>query len=349
MNTYLVKTEGLDLKLIDNMFKKRGNWKIYNEDNEDKYVNFIHLDMKYFYNKSFYNLKSEIRNVVNENKYSIADKNNLYQNLNKLNSKICQKYMMKQHYLDIKQPNKYKSLFDKNNTLKKIWILKPVEGYAGKGIVIITSYQQFEKTLNSLDKRYKKWVLAQYLEKPLLFKDRKFHLRMYFLYTNDGKKSEGFIHKIGEVAFAKNKYQLNNFNNPDIHDTHFKGMETDYYFPQDFIKENIDKGKNKKDILKTIANIYLQLIELFKHIFKLIDAKCYKETKKCYELFGCDIMITEDYKIKLLEINTKIGYDSINPKKFTELYFGGVLEQVVDNWLPPKIEQKKNNYFLKVS
>lgn len=343
MYTYLVKTEGLDLKLIESMFKKRGNWQSYQKGD---YVDFIHLDMKYFYNKSFWNLKSIIRNVVDDKKYTITDKNNLYQNLNKKYPKICQKYMMEQHHLDIKQPNKYKSLFNKHQN--KIWILKPVEGYAGKGIVIITSYQQFEKTLNNLNKRYKNWVLAQYLDKPLLFNARKFHLRMYYLYTFDGKKKEGFLHKIGEIAVAKEKYQLKDYNNPNIHDTHFKEMEKDYYFPQDFIANNINKNINRKDIIKKTADIYIQMIDLFKHIFKLIDSKCYRETEKCYELFGCDIMITEDYKIKLLEINTKIGYDSINPKKFTELYFGGVLEQVVDKWLPPKVKQKQNDYFLKI-
>lgn len=344
MYTYLVKTEGLDLKLIENMFKKRGNWQLYHNGD---YTDLLHVDGKYSYNKSLWNIKSEIRNIVSDKKYTIADKNKLYQNLNKKYPKICQKYLMDQHTIDIKQPNKYKSLLTKNKN--KIWILKPVEGFAGKGIVIITSYQQLENTLNNLNKKYKNWVLSQYLEKPLLFNNRKFHLRMYFLYTFDGKKKKSFLHKIGEIAIAKEKYQLKDFNNPDIHDTHFKEMKKDYYFPQDFIKENMNKDENKKNILKKTADIYIQMIELFKYISKLIDANCYQETKKCYELFGCDIMITEDYRIKLLEINTKIGYDSINPKKFTELYFGSVLEQVVDKWLPPKIKQKENNYFLNIN
>ena len=35
------------------------------------------------------------------------------------------------------------------------------------------------------------------------------------------------------------------------------------------------------------------------------DLKCYN--KHCFELFGADIMITHDFRIKLLEINDRIA------------------------------------------
>lgn len=348
MYTYLVKTEGLDLNTIENMFKKRGNWKPHQSSN---YADFIHLDTKYYYDRTYWTFTSDIRSIVGDEKYKIGDKNLLYQNLHKLNPKICEKYMMKQHYINIndKISNRYEKLF-KNN---EIWILKPVEGYVGKGIVIITTAAQLTNSLRSvqqnLNKQYKDWVLSKYLEKPLLFKDRKFHLRMYFLYTNDGNNNRaGYLHKIGRLAVAKNRYKLSNFDNKTVHDTHFKGMDTDYYFPKDFIADNINKNMDKKILLKNIADIYLQIFDLFHYIFQLIEATCYKETKKCYELFGCDLMITPEYKIKLLEINTKTSMDSIDAVKFTELYFGGILEQVIDKWLPPKNEQEKQDYFIKI-
>ena len=39
----------------------------------------------------------------------------------------------------------------------------------------------------------------------------------------------------------------------------------------------------------------------------LIKNKCFVESKKCYEVFGVDLFITNDYKIKLIEVNNKIG------------------------------------------
>ena len=50
-----------------------------------------------------------------------------------------------------------------------------------------------------------------------------------------------------------------------------------------------------------------QIKKIFRDVAKCIDAKCYSESKECFEVFGADLMIDENFKVILIEVNTKIG------------------------------------------
>ena len=43
---------------------------------------------------------------------------------------------------------------------------------------------------------------------------------------------------------------------------------------------------------------------------------CYSEDKNCYEIFAMDAMLTEDLKLKVLEINARIGWPATMDRKF---------------------------------
>src|SRR5438067_2526989 len=79
--------------------------------------------------------------------------------------------------------------------------------------------------------------------------------------------------------------------------------------------------KNVKD------KIFSSLLELFYHITNVIklgdNIRCYNDTNKCFEVFGADIMITDDYQVKLLEINNGAGFTNI-----TDILLG-VMETVL--------------------
>ena len=160
---------------------------------------------------------------------------------------------------------------------------------------------------------------------------------MYFLY--DPTSKNGYMLKLGRIFTAKNKYIQQNYHNKNIHDTHVGSTDKDYYFPHEFVKQY------SKDI---IINIYKQMLELFHYIKLIIQAKCYQESKKCFQIFGADIMITKVYKIKLLEMNNRIGIATYDNKIITEYMTNGILETIVDPLLPPINKQPKKNYFIKV-
>ena len=116
-----------------------------------------------------------------------------------------------------------------------------------------------------------------------------------FLLISITDKINGYIIKRMPIFTAKKKFTLKDLD-LDIHNTHFKdsekGLFMDSYFAENYGKDNETK-------------IYQQMIKLFSKIIQLRDLKC--DSKHCFEIFGADIMITDDFRIKLLEINDRIA------------------------------------------
>ena len=326
MYTYLFVTEYLNRDVINELFKKRGNWIEKSDENEK--LDCLYTDGKSSYRRrDLWTIEKYIFNMIDYDKLSIINKNVLYKILNKEYPKIAKEYMMEQFYIDKVNPDKYKKLFRNG----QVWILKPVEGFRGKGITVTSNYNTFVNNIRKDDS----YVLAEYINDPLLFKNKKFHIRIYYLYDPVNKK--GYLHRYGRIYTAKKEYIQKYYNNSNIHDSHFGKTDADYFFPHELIKLYPQK---------IIINIYKQLIQLFHYITLITDAKCYPESQYCYQIFGADIMITKDFKVKLLEINEKIGIASYDNKLITEYLVGGILETIVDKILPPKNPQPKNNYFI---
>ena len=55
------------------------------------------------------------------------------------------------------------------------WLVKPANMNQGKGIEIFNNLNEIIKFVASRD-AYTYWVIQKYIERPLLFKDRKFDI-----------------------------------------------------------------------------------------------------------------------------------------------------------------------------
>jgi hypothetical protein len=350
---YFSETEFYPDKYVESLFAARGNWNRITKaelKTTDKPIHFIHVNGKYTLDKHLYGVKSELKNLIAEKKI-VGNKNTLITNLAKY--KNGKKYILETHDIDASQImanpkllEQYKKLFTKN----KVFIFKPVSGYAGANIEIVKSYAELEKYMTRIIKRwssnwktgsiyYKDWVLQEYLADPLLFtvpnskQGYKFHIRHYFIFRPGDKKS--FYFKKGIIATALKPYIKGEWSNKDIHDTHFHGRDGEK-FP--------DALKLSPVIMK---KIYSQIHELYGIINDILkkNAKCFTESHNCFELFGADLMITKDYTIKILEFNYSPGlaYDDkdyvIDEKKsIIENY----MSIIIDEYFPPlnKVENK---------
>ena len=74
-----------------------------------------------------------------------------------------------------------------------------------------------------------------------------------------------------------------------------------------------------------------QMITVFKDILKCINAECYKESKECFELFGVDLMVDDMMNLKLIEVNTKIGFGVFknDPIDINKIIFENMLDIVL--------------------
>jgi hypothetical protein len=344
VNTYLIGTPQRHQEGVKNrneILNRRGNWK---EGKIGEKVDFIFLETDFNYDKGYQFVESKLRNKVDYQMEFSKDKLK--------NIKGIEKYLLESYVISFKEnKDRYKKLFD-----NKIWILKPIGTYGGaQGMQIIKEYKELEdytvnvvsysdgwKGQNIKEENIKKFVLQEYILDPLLYRKRKFNLRIQlFIFENTG-----FYFPETLVFTAKDDYKKSEFQNKDIHFTQRKGSLIGIFLPNNF---KIDKGK-KEFILN-------QIEDLLKKIVKSSSFKCYKENKMCYHWFGIDAMITKDFEIKLLEINSQVGvywtdwYEIRYPKTdkdYASVLFESQMVDIVDKIFPPKNKINDKSYFIKI-
>jgi RimJ/RimL family protein N-acetyltransferase len=376
---YFTAAKNVSDKRIDELFRKRGNWKRYDlKKDKNKKIDYIYIDHQdNIYNKKVQSYPSFIKNFIDDDKHKVGRKNELYQNLGNLVKKnpelSLKKYLLEQHNFDWSQShkegktseeiNRVKSLFDNNPG--KIWIYKPVAGFKGMNIRIFKSFEEFDNYIHEFINTYSpiwydpknksrmaaqsQWVMQEYITHPLLFNNKKFHIRPIFLYHKKGDQKIGYILDRILVAHAYEDFKLEDFDQPRIHDTHFASTTTGrIYLQEDFPKYKILTKEQIQDIEK-------QVRDLGTYVFNLMNSRCYPENKVCYETFGMDLIIDgSTLTIKLMEVQiTNISYGFFDDDKIPgfsnmfEYVLENSLETVVDQYIPPKNKFEKANGFIK--
>ena len=299
-------------ELLNNAgFKERTKEEILNTN---KYVNFFWMgqsnELGDRFDKELYLIKSTLKTLLYREKSHltfkdvIANKQLLYFNMLKYFPLICKKHMAKTRLLkDVKNVKK-----------GEILIVKPAGHGAcsGVGVTVVTNNKELEAA-KELNKKFNNIIVSEYIKNPLLFEKKKCHIRMYILINSDLTWS---FWKRGKAMTAAFDYVKADWTNKKIHDSHGLTTFKDIYFPEDILPQN--KIENILSQIKIILTSVAFIIE--KHI------KCYEESKMCCEIFGIDFMITDDYIVKLIEINAEAGYGSKNEdltiyKQYCKEYF----------------------------
>ena len=282
-------------------------------------------DLNYKYDKKLFKIKSLLKNAVMKDNYNMTNKDLLYKELEKIPS--ARKYLVFNYSVDSSNIDykKIEKIFEKY----KIMIFKPIGGAVGTGIEVFDNFDNFWKyceSNESLDK-YKDWVLQEYIIDPLLIDGRKFHIRGFYL-VHQNKK---YLMDEGRIFLAKEKFVKGDYKNKNIHDTHYSGNESlSKYYPRDL--------KNSKIIENQLENLF-NLIGRIDEYFK-----CFPESKDCYQIFGFDAMITEDYQVKILEVNSGPSTFSLNTPFWKKL-FENQLKLMVDTTFPPKNKVDEDSGF----
>ena len=327
MYSYLISSKYLTDEKIDKYFKNKG-W----EKSKNNEPTLLYLDsIENIANKKFYSYRSYIKNLMGDNKHLLTDKSNL-------NLMVPRKYLMKTFLYDIEEDiDDYKGLFIGN----KKWILKPVKGREGIGIRTVKNFKELKDHFQNKIKRINfkkiketnKWVIQEYIDDPILYENRKFHFRVYFLIV--GKEIYYFSKYM--IYTANEEYKNEDYSNPEIHDSHYSEKSIrNRMFPDDF--PNLKNFKDK---------INKQVHDIFKNLKKsiILPIKCYPEDMNCYEIFAADIMVLKDLKLKVLEFNHSIGYPESVDKRYP--LFENQLDIVLNYY---KLIDKKDeeNYFVKI-
>lgn len=267
--------------------KLRGLVNVMNDTSVISTLDYIHyVRIEYESDRALENIECQLKNMVNrESIKSISEKDQLYITL--------------KHSSHIPSTVKLSNLISIADD--EIWIIKPSgrRAFGGEGINIILNNEELSTlkqkiTAGKYDRSWK-WIASKYINNPLLHNGYKFHFRCYLMISTWGEIQ---LYDKYVIITAENKYINSDYHNKKIHDTHGKHLDTVTLFPDDFN----DTQNNKRKIINSVNNIKYDIEQVIKN-----KVYPYNESYSAYEILGLDIMIDENYKAWLLEVNSGIG------------------------------------------
>lgn len=185
-------------------------------------------------------------------------------------------------------------------------------------------------------------LLTRYIRQPALYRLAragggeaqlyKFHLRIYFIVSlgDDPRDNCSGVFRMGKIGCAKSPYadtyEGDKDKLHDMHDSHL-ALKDCLRFPQDY--GDAVGGGTSDSVFAQIKRILTRVSELV-----LPDLRPYKESRRAFEVFGCDFLVennaTPDARVWLMEINATPGYAiPENREWITEMLAEGIVDMVL--------------------
>jgi len=196
---------------------------------------------------------------------------------------------------------------------KSIWIMKPVGKSQGKGIFLFNKLSQISQWKKPPPRHsegettVESYIAQKYIDNPYLIGGKKFDIRLYALVVSYSPLIV-YIHRIGFCRFSNHPYSLakEDISNMFIHATNVAIQKTSPEY-------NGDKGCKWQ-----LRNLRMYMaskhgVEAADQLFTNIEAlvvrslmsvqKVMIHDKHCFEMYGYDILVDDQLKPWLLEVN----------------------------------------------
>jgi hypothetical protein len=237
---------------------------------------------------------------------------------------------------------------------KNMWLIKPAALNQGKGIDVCWNMKEIKNILKDKP-MHSVWLIQKYIERPLLFKGRKFDIRVWALGT---AKHELFYYKHGYLRTSSSEYDTQATDNyihltnnclqkyGENYGVHEKGNTLSFESFQEYLDSEFPSLKVNfwNHILPRIKDL---MIDSFLSAKKTMHRG---KRNKVFEFFGFDFLIDEDFRVWLIEVNTN-PYLGI-PNEWIEGLLPKMLDDMmalmIDVYLPPKNPRtrQENDYEL---
>lgn len=150
------------------------------------------------------------------------------------------------------------------------------------------------------------FVIQKYLERPMLYKGYKFDIRMYGCLTHEYEVfacREAYV-RLSSYPFTLDKlnYYIHLTNNAvQEHCPQFNALIKGNIFPLSELER--EAGRQRSSI--TSGYFMRQMVDIVQLVFEATyDLVNPNGRQKCFELFGFDFMIDDDFKVWLIEVNS---------------------------------------------
>ncbi|KAH0572920.1 Tubulin tyrosine ligase [Spironucleus salmonicida] len=208
-----------------------------------------------------------------------------------------------------------------------LWIMKPVAYNRGRGIAVVKSLEEAEIHAKSLPCKF---IIQEYIERPLLYQKRKFDLRVFALITSDGS---GYIYDVGYGRTTSSEYDILGEDLASHLTNNALQKKSDNYnkFEEgnmiDFEQiEEICDGRFQSEVWPKIKTIMTTILKTISDISgSLIN---------CWELLGLDFMLDDTLKPIFIEANMNPDMKLQSPVSWSILPF------LIDDLMQICIDQK---------
>ncbi|NXX68695.1 TTLL4 polyglutamylase, partial [Spizella passerina] len=254
--------------------------------------------------------------------FQIGRKDRLWRNLLKMQARCGKKEFnfFPQSFILPQDIKSLRKAWEEGGSRQK-WIVKPPASARGNGIQVIHKWSQLPKRRPLLVQRY--------LQKPYLIGGKKFDLRLY-VYVTCYDPLRVYLFKEGLVRFASCRYSssVESLGNKFIHLTNYSVNRKNAAY-----KPNSDetacqghkwalkalwgyltqKGVNCEAIWEKIKDIVIKTIIASEPYVNSLVKMYVRRPYCCHELFGFDIMLDENLKPWILEVNISPSLHSNSP------------------------------------
>ena len=226
-------------------------------------------------------------------------------------------------YVLPQQMVEFKNLM-KSTSRPRLWIVKPNTLSRGRGIYLVEDPSEI--------KEGEECIVSRYVDNPFTINGYKFDLRIYVAvtcfdplkiyvfkeglarfatekYSKDGSKDNRYMHL---TNYSINKKSMKFVKNSDLNDdsSGFKWSLT--AFCEYMRTEGHDTDKMWSDIYDVIVK---SILSGEKHVVGAMR-RSVPHKSNCFELFGYDVMLDEDLKPWLMEINLSPSLSCETPMDF---------------------------------
>ena len=208
-------------------------------------------------------------------------------------------------------------------TGKNLWLLKRTNYNRGREIKIFSNLNaiinEIEEAKN--DFRCKFLILQKYIEAPLLYNNRKFDIRIWvlFTYTTSNYGLEVYVFKQGHLKACSEPFDINS-TDLFVHLTNYSVQKYNKNFSKIEIGNEISFETFQNELDKQGKNINFYNT-VFPKITRIIAISANSAKSKinilnrqnCFEIFGYDFILDNNFEPFLLEINTNPGLEISSP------------------------------------
>ncbi|TMW55878.1 hypothetical protein Poli38472_008526 [Pythium oligandrum] len=209
-------------------------------------------------------------------------------------------------------PGEYSIFVEEFKRNQGVWIMKPTSKAQGKGIFLFTKLSQISDWRTDYrwqpqNQQVETYVVQRYISNPYLVGGKKFDLRLYALVPSFSPM-EVYLYRGGFARFTNSRYSNNpsDIANSFIHLTNVAIQKTSEHYNKQHggkwdlrnLKLYMMSKHGPERINKLFYEIQLVIIKSLLSVEKIMLSD-----KHCFQLYGYDVMIDENLKPWLLEVN----------------------------------------------